>query len=107
MLAAVVQGVIQDAINVDTKNVVHYFRVMKNVTITLDEETARWAKVEAARSGKSLSRMLGELLRERRLGQVRYEQARKDFMAREPQCMNRSGATYPDREEIHDRTLLR
>lgn len=94
-------------IRFDTENVLHYFRVMKNVTITLDEETAHWARVEAARSGKSLSRMLGEILRERRLGQLRYEQARQEFMAREPQPLNRSGAAYPDREAVHDRTLLR
>jgi hypothetical protein len=35
---------------------------MKNVTITLDEETARWARVEAAKAGKSLSRWIGERL---------------------------------------------
>jgi hypothetical protein len=35
---------------------------MKNVTITLDEETAHWARVEAAKAGKSLSRWIGERL---------------------------------------------
>jgi hypothetical protein len=35
---------------------------MKNVTITLDEQTAHWARVEAAKSGKSLSRWIGERL---------------------------------------------
>lgn len=33
---------------------------MKNVTITLDENLARWARVEAAKAGKSLSRWIGE-----------------------------------------------
>jgi hypothetical protein len=39
---------------------------MKNVTISLDEETAAWARVEAAKAGKSLSRYVGDLLAERR-----------------------------------------
>lgn len=41
---------------------------MKNVTISLDEETAAWARVEAAKAGKSLSRYMADLLAERRGG---------------------------------------
>jgi hypothetical protein len=37
---------------------------MKNVTITLDERTALWARVEAAKAGKSLSRWIGDRLEE-------------------------------------------
>jgi plasmid stability protein len=36
---------------------------MKNITITLDEKTAAWVRVHAAKQGKSASRLLGELLR--------------------------------------------
>lgn len=39
---------------------------MKNVTISLDEDTASWARVEAAKAGKSLSRYVGDLLSEKR-----------------------------------------
>lgn len=39
---------------------------MKNVTITLDEKVAQWARVEAAKAGKSLSRWLGDWLAEKR-----------------------------------------
>ncbi|MGD9739857.1 MAG: hypothetical protein AB7O56_15020 [Bauldia sp.] len=35
---------------------------MKNVTITLDEKVAQWARVEAAKAGKSLSSWIGERL---------------------------------------------
>jgi hypothetical protein len=37
---------------------------MKNVTITLDEDVAHWARVEAAKAGKSLSRWIGDHLEE-------------------------------------------
>ena len=36
---------------------------MKNVTVTLDEETAARARVEAAERKMSLSRYIGEVLR--------------------------------------------
>lgn len=39
---------------------------MLNVTISMDEETARWLRVEAAKAGKSVSRFVGDLLAERR-----------------------------------------
>jgi hypothetical protein len=35
---------------------------MKNITITLDEETAAWARVYAAQRNMSLSRYVGEVL---------------------------------------------
>jgi hypothetical protein len=35
---------------------------MKNVTVTLDEETARWARIEAAHRDMSVSRLIRELL---------------------------------------------
>jgi plasmid stability protein len=38
---------------------------MKNVTITLDEEVARWARILAAEHNKSVSRLVGEMLREK------------------------------------------
>jgi hypothetical protein len=38
---------------------------MKNVTITLDEEVARWARICVAKQDTSLSRLVGELLREK------------------------------------------
>ncbi len=39
---------------------------MKNVTVTMDDELAGWARVEAAKRGRSLSRFLAETLAERR-----------------------------------------
>ncbi len=38
---------------------------MKNVTITVDEAVLEWARVEAARRGSSVSRMVGEMLAEK------------------------------------------
>jgi hypothetical protein len=40
-------------------------RRLRNVTVTLEEDVARWARIEAARRDTSVSRLLGALLKER------------------------------------------
>jgi hypothetical protein len=42
---------------------------LRNVTVTLEEEVARWARIEAARQDTSVSRLLGGILKERMTGQ--------------------------------------
>jgi plasmid stability protein len=79
---------------------------MKNVTVTLDEEVAQWARVWAARHATSVSRMLGELLRERMLEEDTYETAMQAFLAEQPVALKQSGR-YPTRDELHDHPLLR
>lgn len=79
---------------------------MKNVTVTLDEEVAQWARIWAARHGTSVSRMLGEFLRDRMLEEDGYEAAMQAFLAQQPTNLKRAGG-YPSRDELHDRALLR
>lgn len=40
-------------------------RNLRNVTVTLEEDVAQWARIEAARRDTSVSRLLGELVKER------------------------------------------
>jgi hypothetical protein len=40
-------------------------RRLRNVTVTLEEDVAQWARIEAARQDTSVSRLLGTLLKER------------------------------------------
>jgi hypothetical protein len=40
-------------------------RRLRNVTVTLEEDAARWARIEAARQDTSVSRLLGALVKER------------------------------------------
>lgn len=78
---------------------------MKNVTITMDEEVARWANVQAAKMDTSLSRMLGETLREKMKADQGYEQAMSRFFSR-PLCPLRDvDQAYPKRESIYDRFM--
>jgi hypothetical protein len=80
---------------------------MKNITITLDEQTAARARRQAARLGLSLSRYVGELL-EKSLRESRdYERAMRRFFARMSQTSYKSDGRYPKREELYDRGRLR
>ncbi len=80
---------------------------MKNVTITLDEKTAAWARVFAAEHNTSVSRMVGEMLQKQMLDGQRYAEAMRRFMARKPVRLKRAGKRYATRDEVHDRARLR
>jgi hypothetical protein len=81
---------------------------MKNVTITLDEETAAWARIHAAQRDMSLSRFVGELLRQQMRESREYEAAMRRYLARGPfEALTGPAERYPARDEIHDRPVLR
>ena len=80
---------------------------MKNVTITLDERTAAWARVYAAKHNTSVSRLIGEMLQQHAGELHGYDSAMRRFLAKKPVRMNRSGKRYPRRDELYDRTHLR
>ncbi len=80
---------------------------MKNVTITLDPEVARWARMRAAELDTSVSRMLGDMLRDAMHRESEYEKARASFLARQPVAMSAGTMQYPTRQELHDRASLR
>jgi hypothetical protein len=79
---------------------------MRNLTITVDEEVARWARIWAAEHDTSVSKFLGEMLRQRMLEEEGYEAAKNRYLTRKPIALKRSGR-YPSREELHDRNRLR
>jgi hypothetical protein len=77
---------------------------MQNLTITLDTETARRARIEAARRGMSISRFVLELVGERMAESVGYEDAKERYLARRGKQL---GGGLPTRGEVHVRTDLR
>lgn len=80
---------------------------MKNVTITLDEETAAWARVHAAQKDVSLSRFVGELLRERMHESREYGEAMQRYLSSKLVIRRQPGERYLTREEVNDRAGLR
>ncbi len=79
---------------------------MKNVTITLEEEVARWARIRAAEENTSVSRLVGQLLRQHMNEQDTYDKAMRQFLSGKPVALKRKGK-YPRREELHERTRIR
>ena len=78
---------------------------LRNVTITLDEEVARWARVRAAEANTSVSRLLGEELKRMMRQQQQFDRARRDFQRLETAVI--SDDHYPRREDLHDRPGVR
>jgi len=78
---------------------------LRNVTVTLEENVAHWARVEAARKEMSLSRLLGSILKQRMLESEGYQRAMRRALARKP-FLNTDGR-YLSREEVHDRARFR
>lgn len=83
------------------------FSAMKNVTITLDEKTAAWARKQAAERDISLSRFVGEVLQQNMRQAREYERAMHRFLEAEPVELKGASEPYPRREELYDRGRLR
>jgi len=80
---------------------------MKNVTITLEDDVAKWARVWAAKNDKSLSRMLGDELKEKMLREENYQRAMEQFFSKTPRPLKGPGESYPTRESLYDRDSVR
>ena len=80
---------------------------MKNITITLPEDLARWLRVRAAEDDRSVSRWIRELLDRQRHREDDYEIAMKRYLARKPREIDWHGVCRPSREELYDRSRLR
>jgi hypothetical protein len=80
---------------------------MKNVTITLEERVAKWARVRAAELNTSVSRLVGKMLLEAMRQELAYDAARRAYLAAEAQPLRGPAERYPRREELHERAGLR
>lgn len=79
---------------------------MRNVTITLDDSTAEWARVWAARHRTSVSRLLRELLAEKMRHEEGYHAAMESFLAAGPSPLTETAGAarpYPSRASLHER----
>jgi hypothetical protein len=80
-------------------------RNLRNVTVTLEENVARWARMEAARQDTSLSQFLAGILQERMRETDDYDRAMRQALARKP--FLKTDGRYLSREEVHDRSRFR
>jgi hypothetical protein len=81
---------------------------MKNVTITLADDLAAWARVEAAKAGKSLSRYLADRLDAARRGSPRSQAETMERLKALPLLdLTDKDGRAPQRETLRERRRLR
>lgn len=80
---------------------------LKNLTITVDAETASWVRRQAAERGMSVSRFVGEALQERMEQHIGYARAMQYFLSQKPVPLRDPGESFPARDELHGRARLR
>ena len=80
---------------------------MKNITITLPEDVARWLRVKAAQDDRSVSRWLAEMLQRMQRQEDQYEVAMKRYLAMKSHKIDWPDGRRPTREELYDRPGLR
>lgn len=78
---------------------------MKNVTVTMDDAVADWARMEAARRNTSVSRLVGEMLAEKMRHDDAYERAMREAL--EWRSWGKSSGAYLTRDEMYDRSKPR
>jgi hypothetical protein len=77
----------------------------RKVIVSLEEQIARWARLEAARCDTSVSRLLGDILKQQMVRERHYEKALRSALARAP--FLKSDGRYLSRDEVHERARLR
>ena len=85
----------------------HYFRDMRNITIALPDDIARWVRIRAAENDRSVSKWLAAVLEGMRQREDAYDAAMERFFARAPRRLTWVEGRTPTRDELHDRTGLR
>ncbi|HUK03776.1 MAG TPA: CopG family transcriptional regulator [Burkholderiales bacterium] len=80
---------------------------MRNVTVSLDDATYARTRVRAAERKMSLSRYIGEALREHTGHTREYEAAMRAALAEKPLDLKGPWKPYPKRDELYDRPVLR
>ena len=73
---------------------------MKNVTITVEDATLEWVRIEAAKRNTSVSRLVGEMLTDKMQFDDTYARALREWVA-DTSSFNSGGAPYPARDAVN------
>jgi hypothetical protein len=75
--------------------------VLKNITITVEEEVARWARRKAAEENTSVSRLVGQMLKEKMHMSDEYWRAYEEWKS--IPLLDVDAAHRFSREDAHER----
>jgi hypothetical protein len=81
-------------------------RALQNITLTLDQPTAAWLRLQAAKLGVSVSRLMGDFIHERMGETQAYGEAMRQFLSVKPFQFRSVRGAQQIREEVHERALL-
>lgn len=85
-----------------------YCETVKNVTLSLDDQTWKSARITAAERGKSLSALVREFLQTLRPARDEHaENVRRMFEAMDRARVRGRASNRLTRDEVHDRRRLR
>lgn len=79
-----------------------YTEFVKNVTITVEDTVLEWVRIEAAKRGSSVSRLVGEMLAEKMQHDDAYARAQREWLA-DTSTFDSAGQPLPAREVVHGR----
>jgi hypothetical protein len=68
---------------------------MKNVTITLHEDVARWVRIRATEQETSVSRLIGKMLKQQMSDEKAYGTAMQQDLSRPERVQRQTKAAYP------------
>ena len=80
---------------------------MRNITVALPDDVARWVRVRAAEQDRSVSKWLADVLEGMRRREDAYDAAMERFFSRAPRELTWVEDRKPTRDELHDRPGLR
>lgn len=70
---------------------------MTRMTIAVDDDVRCWVKVKAAQQGTSVSRLVGDMLRDQMRKDDAYQEAMEAYLSTPPRRLTETGE-YPVRE---------
>jgi EAL domain-containing protein (putative c-di-GMP-specific phosphodiesterase class I) len=79
---------------------------MKNVTITLKGEVARWVRIKAAERNITVSRLVREILQDKMHAEESYRLAMEQYLSQGPQMLKQAGTGFPRREALYRRLSI-
>ena len=77
--------------------------MLKNVTITVEEEVLKWARHQAAEEGISVSKLVGQMLGREMQRQDRYWKAYEEWKKLAVPIPGVDASKRVSREELHER----
>jgi len=84
---------------------IEYCENMKNITVSLDDETYRRARMIAAQRDTSVSALVKQFLLDLASGETEFERLKREERELREQITNFSASDRLSRDEVHDRSL--